>query len=532
MSGRYPVILRPGRMPEPVPRDPFTIGAAIVTAVSSAAGTAALTYSAFVVTSYVVGTVAVGALLAGAQWALSKTLTDKADGFGGPANVAGINAPEMRQNLQQSTPIERIIYGRIICGGAITLLDDSVPPYLVMQTAISSRRLSAAHAVLIGINRAAFTDVHTDAILTPIPGDGVDYSNHLRVSLRAGDPDQEIDPLLAERFPSLDPEFRQRGIATATFEFNYGADRDDYEGKWGQVAVPNALVEVSGATVFDPRDPTQDPNDEATWKYRNTAALVQADWLRQEYGLNFPVSRIRWDKVAESANFDDELVATNDGGVIPRHTINGVVSFDQKPQDVAEAMLTANRGFIVQSRGIGFVSSSQPREPVLTIDDRLMLGSYEFRDDRPKKDVLNAISSQFSSSDREWNEAEGPHYRNEAYLAEDGEPLESAVRLPFTDDHRVVQRLQKQFVDESRLGRAWAGELKLRARRLEIGDCVRIWSRLFPRMNGLYTVEDLGFSADFSSIVASLAEYDPEISRRWIPQNDEQPFELPALEVA
>jgi hypothetical protein len=74
----------------------------------------------------------------------------------------------------------------------------------------------------------------------------------------------------------------------------------------------------------------------------------------------------------------------------------------------------------------------------------------------------------------------------------------------------------------------------MRGRRAEIGDCVRFQSRWYPRVNGLYTIEEkaLSFNQQGLFIQLSLVEYDPAISSNWNPETDEMPFVLPPLDVS
>jgi hypothetical protein len=480
------------------------------------------------------------AVIAGASYALQKTLTDKqAPGFSpGDVGVGGINAPEVRGSVRQSSPAQRIIYGRTRVGGAVFFLDTETPPYLYLGLLLSSRRISAINGLRLSTNDITFlsTEIAFNTVLTPFAAQGQVYikngNSRLWACFRDGDPDQTIDALLDADFPNLDGDFRQRGIATATFKFAYGDDRTDFEEMWGQVSLPAPQIDVDGAPVYDPRDPTQIEDDESTWRFSRNAALIQADWLRQPYGVNFPSDRIDWDRVADAASFDDELVGNADGTLSPRHTIDGVVTLNQKPREVMEAMLTANRGFVMQSRGRGWIASSRPRDPVLTIHDGLLLGGFEFRDDRAKRDTVNRVLTQFSSSDRQYQDIKGPVLERADLITEDEEELEATVRLPFTSDHRAAQRLSKQYLEESRLPRALTCRVKLDALGVEVGNCVRVYSEVYERMNGLYTIEELGFLDDFSGITLSLAEYDPSIAVDWNPETDEQEFELPELDVS
>lgn len=514
------------------PRDPLSIGIALITA-AEAVGGVAIGFEA----AALVGSVALGAAVVGANFALNSLLAPKVSGDQGLGG--GINAPDVRGNIRQSAPSQQVVYGETRKGGAMFFFNDDTPPYLYMGFLISARRISEFTSVIIGDNVIPFPQGSNNTILAPVSAPGQFYvtasGTRLLACFRDGSASQSIDTLLHTYFTNLDSGFRQRGIATATFRCTYGDDRNDFERLWGQVSIPSPLVNVKGAPVYDPRDPTQDRNDETTWRYSNNASLVQADWLRQPYGVNFPADRIDWDAIAEAAEYDDELVGNADGTFSKRHTINGVVTLDQKPRTIMEAMLTANRGFVVQSRGRGWVASSKPRDAVATIHDGLIIGGFELRDDKAKRDTVNTVRVRIGASDREYQEIDGPVLQRDDLIAADGEQLDITVRLPFTTDHRAAQRLAKQYLEESRLPRALTCLVKVTAKtlKIEIGDCVNVYFRApFTRANGTYTVDDFSILADFSGIQLSLTEYDASIASDWHPETDEQSFTLPALNLS
>lgn len=528
---------------ENVPREPVSAAIALV---GWAGGLGGVTFLGISAT-----TILTGAAIVGANYALSAINKPKSPGAGsGVGSATLINTPEARGNIQQSAPIERWVYGQARVGGAIFFVEDSKPPYLYLGLLLSGRQISDIRGVHISTNDIAFSSFAFDTPITPLPVDGQTYVksgvSRLTMSFGAGLTTQAIDPIIHADFPNLTTDFRQREIARAVFKFKFGDDASDFEKMWGQgVSIPSPLIDVDGAPVYDPRDPSQFyPSDwrdnaevsaaMATWKFSRNAALIQRDWMAHPDGVNYPPGRIRDDEVARAADFDDEPVANKDGTSRPRHTIDGVVTLDQSPRTVMEAMLTANRGFMVQSRGRGWVASSTPRTAVTTIDDDMLLGGFEFQCNRAKADLVNEVRARFSSSDREYQDVDAPTLSDEDLIEEDGEVFSKTVRLPFTSDHRAVQTLEKQFLAEARLPRSLSCTIKIKgiADDLDAGAVVQVWSNLYPAMNGLYTVESMGFLDDFSGLSLGLREYDPSIANDWNPAIDEQDFTLPALEIS
>lgn len=443
------------------------------------------------------------------------------------ATVGAINDPGSRGNIRQAVPPQRFIYGRVQVGGAVFFLDDTKPPKLFLGILLSARKINAVLSAKIGTNTVTF-DSDKKALNEPYR---VGSTAYLRASFRLGTSDQAIDPLLAAEFANLESTFRQRGSATAVFEFTYGTDRTHFEKLWGQTAIPNPFVLVEGSLVYDPRDPTQVLGDESTYKWSDNATLIQADWAMHPDGVGEKAEDADWEKIAASANYDDELVALKAGGFQKRHTINGVVTLDQSPRSVMEALLTANRGALRRSKGKWWIESSAPRDPVATIRDKDLVAGFEYRDRKPVREQYNKVRGRQVSPDRDYQEVDGPILDRSDLQTLDGELLETTIRTPFTDTHQALQRLQKQFLEESRLGKVWSGAVRLRLLGIDVGHAVRIDSDLWPQINGIYKVENWGFVDDFSAITLQLHQYDKTISTDWNAAEDEQDFELPELDV-
>jgi len=500
------------------------------------------------------GTVITGAVLAGSFAIAAINKPKLGQGVG---DAGGINAPEARGNVQQSAPIERWIYGRVRAGGAVFMIDDSKPPYLYLGLMLSGRQINAIRGLHISTNDIALSSFGFDQAVTPLPVDGQVYvksgTSRLSMSFGAGLPTQAIDSILHADFPDLDVSFRQQGIARAVFKFTYGNDATDFQAMWGTgVSIPSPLMDIEGTPIYDPRDPSQFyPTDwrdadevaaaKATWKYRRdgkdvgrTASLVQADWLGHPQGVNYPAGRIRWDEIAKAADWDEQPVANKDGSSRPRSTIDGIVTMDQSPRTVMEAMLTANQGFVVHDRGRGWVQPLMPRTPVLTIDDNMLMGGFDFQKNRAKTDLVNEVTARFSSSDREYQDTDAPTLTREDLIEADGEKITKNIRLPFHSDYRAVAQTEKQFLETSRLPRSLTCNIRVKAigDDLAAGACVRVDSRIYTKMNGLYDVVSTGFLDDFSGLPISLKECDPNIPIDWNPAVDEPDFTLPPLDVS
>ncbi|MGJ5203646.1 hypothetical protein [Bradyrhizobium sp. HKCCYLR20261] len=528
--------------------EPITIGTAILSVIG-------ITSTSAVVAGAVGAAVLIGASIA-VNYAIS-ALTQKPRGTGAIDSGAGISSVEsfggaltpqaMQVVERQPIPRKRIIFGTALVSGPL-FFEAVKPPYLYQGLLLCAKRITRFRSMQVGAQQLVFSELKPNAILAPIGRAGQpDYPTRLRASLRLGDVDQAIDPLLAQDFTSLDSGFRQRGTATAVVRYDYGADIDEYTALWGQVARPNPIFLVDGVAVPDPRNPAHilqynpsDPDEtaaaEASWSYSNTAALVQTYYLIQRFGGRILPSRIDWDKVARAADWDEGAIVCADGTSIKRHTIDGVITLNQSPATVLSSMISANRGFVLSSAGRVWPSSSYPRDPVATVYDGILTGGVDYRAAKPKRDLVNRLKVRFVAADREYQQVDGPVLVRSDLRTADGELLDATLDLPFTMDHRRAQRLQKAFLGNARLGR----QLTVTCDVVLLADCsddpignpIRFDSVLFAKANGIYLCLDWSFTDNFSSVMLSLVEYDPSIETDYTAATDEQPFVLTDLDLS
>jgi hypothetical protein len=531
------------RLPQPVHGVEALAIAIASAAVYGPPTAAAVAFTTAAINFGIAAAVSVG--LSYAQQALARTQTDRAGTSLGD-NPAGVNSPEARGNVKQATPPQRVIFGETRVGGAISVYEVDAP-YLYIQQLLAALPISEFVTCYVGEQVLTLSDAVPGSTLTPLAVSGIaPFHTRLSLALQAGELDQGRNPLIVSDFSSYGTRFLTPGVPNAMYKCHYGSNYDQFVELWGNVQIPNFQWVVRGVPLPDPRNPRHildfDPRDPeelyaaiASWDYSNTAALAQAFWTLMPFGLGAGPSRIRWDEVAEAATFDEEIVGlkVGDDGVQrfqKRHTIDGVASLHEKPNVVMEAMLTANRGFIAQRAGQVSIVSSQPRDPVLTITDAMLIGGFEFRNNKPKKDLVNIGRCRFVAPDREHQDAEGPVYRDAAAVAADGEEFDQSVRMPFTSTHQRAQRLLKGFVEEARLGKMLSCRCDMRAYGLREGDIVRRFSETgrYSQQNGLYSVEEWQLAEDRTSVSFNFAEYDPALARNWIPETNEQPFELEA----
>lgn len=516
------------RVPGQIRREPVSAAIGLTDLIAGFLGTSAAVGG---VASVIGGAIVGGAISVGLSFAATALLTKGAAG-----SLDSQPIGQSAYSTRQTVPPKRIIYGQAYVGGAL-FFEKVEPPFLYHGYLINQGEIESFDSIFIGTNEIKFAEIVPNTIMVPVNQPGQpDYAKNLRVCVRLGKSDQLPDPILAQDFPNLGPNFRQRGIATVVLRYEFGEDGDDFVSLWGNNPYPIAYFLVKGRKIYIHGKPGHVMDDPTTWEWNNIAANVQADYMRASFGGRISSDKIDWDKVKESADYDGGLIGTLAGDNIPRHTVDGLITLDQPPDRVLGGMLTANRGFMLQEGGKMWPSSSIPTDPILTITDDLLVGGIQYQAGKPKRDLVNSVKTRFISKEQSYVLVDGPSLTRDDLVAEDQELLEVSLSLPFTLDYRRVERLQKAFLDSSRLGRTLTVSVAIRALAITkdrlIGAAVRLDSRLFPQASGIYQITNTSFAEGMSSISITCAEYDKTIESSFIPEVDEIPFVEPAIDLS
>lgn len=510
-------------MPQPV-HEPVSLAILSTLAIEATA-------TSIAITTFIVST----ALSVG--FSLVASMLQPQNGYGDTSNFGSNTQSSAQITERQSLPYKRVIVGNAVVGGAL-FFEQVKAPYLTMGMLVNYGRISGINSVKIGTNPVTFGTISENTVLTPLPFSGdVDYSSNLQMCVRYGADDQTRDALIHANYASVDSNFRQQGIATATFRYKYpAAGADAFYALWGQVARPNAYLDVSGAFVYDPRDPTQSLSDELTWKWSNNASLIIAWYLTRSFGGRVSVDDVDWQKVGEAASYDDQVVGCKDGTLLKRHTADGVIVLNQKPYEVMPKLLSANRSYLIRNAGKWWVQSAAPQTPLFTITDKIIAGPFSYQAAKAKRDKINKLQVRFVATEQEDQLVDGPILNRADLQTTDQEELPGTLTLEFTKDHRRAQRLQKAYLQSSRLGRTITVpvDINLLATVNDeiIGRVGNFQSELAPSANGTYLATGVGFADDMSTLSLALTEYDATIETDWVPADDEQDFVLADINVS
>tara|TARA_R110001592_G_scaffold169944_1_gene406670 strand:- start:857 stop:4372 length:3516 start_codon:yes stop_codon:yes gene_type:complete len=431
-------VLRHVNQWEMAPRDPATIGAAIINALGGSAAFAATTIAFNVTVAGVVGYLATTAIT---SWALNALAPD-IGGIGGSRGLM-VNATD------PAAPHD-IVYGAVRKGGIRTYVEatGTENKFLHMILVLAGHELEAIDDIYL--NDEVVTVNATSGFVT-----SGDWNSKVRIKKHRGN-QTAADSLLLSESNQITANFVGNGIAYLYIRLEY--DQDVFAN-----GVPMITAKVRGRKVYDPRT--------TSTAYSANAALAVRDYITAGFGL--ADSAVDDLVFAASANVSDETIALEGGGSEPRYEINGVVSSDMSPRTIVSRMMSSCGGTLFWGQGkfqlhVGYYSN-----PVktFTLDD--LRGEISLDTRVGARDNFNRVVGTFADIDVDYITSDFPPIESSAFLAEDnGVENTLDMQLPLTTSGSAAQRLAKMTLFRAREQMTLSAEFGLEAFSVQVGDVV------------------------------------------------------------
>ena len=427
-----------------VPRDPVTVGGAILQAVAPAF-VAGLSGAAAIGLAYAVGYIAITAVT---SWAL-KALTPKPD-FG------ALDSSGILVNRIAGIAPQDFIYGEVRKGGVVTFYeatgDENI--YLHQIICLAGHELNSIGNIYIDDQVATFSG---NFVTTAGSGsEQVNWDSKIRIKKYDGSQTTADSDLVSET--SATSSFKGLGIAYLYVRYEY--DQDVFVN-----GLPTVTAVLQGKKVYDPRT--------SSTGYSSNAALCIRDFLTSSYGLTD--SAIDDVSFSAAANECDENVTLDGGGTEKRYALNGIVQANRSVGDVLGDMVTACAGTLFWGSGYWKLKAGAYSSPVktLTLDD---LRSPIALDTRiTMRDNFNTVRGTFVDASQGWISADYPEVTGAAFVTEDnGEQALLDLQLPFTTSSATAQRLAKLTLFRGREQMTFSADFSLDALDVEVGDIIGI----------------------------------------------------------
>jgi len=417
-------------------KDPFTIGAYILTAVGAG--------GFYGTTAIIVGNIAIAALVVGATLLVS-ALTPKPQG----------PAPSERQaTVRQAVGPRARFYGRNKVGGTLTFFE-SKDGLLFSQTTLNEGKISGVvemwlnddQVTIDGSNYVVeepyqFTDTVTSGTWPFQSTTSTDYKV-ARLFYKDGAPDQTVHALLDSSFTEITDTHRLRGVANclAVFQEVPGSKIAEVYPQGNpavRTVIDASLVKSvrTGSTVY-----SNNPAD-CIYDY-----LTGRDSVGFPYGAGFLETQIDLASFQSFANLCDEAVPLKAGGTIPRYRIAGGFNLNEEMRSVLERMCkVCDADLFINGAGKMAIRGGRWIAPTLTLDSSLgHIVSGEFQQGRGSLAAFNELNITYTEPGQDYMEAEAERWLDSTNIALRGKVLSESMDLSMVPAHAQARRLGKIY---------------------------------------------------------------------------------------
>lgn len=365
------------------------------------------------------------------------TAISAATGKPKPASVA--NPGQQLQFGSNSNAPRQIIYGETAIAGQIIL----------SRVTGDNKYLHLIAALGDGGPYSSIQSIQLNGDTVTLDGSGnitspSKWASKARIETKLGSLTQTAFSTAVSELSDWTSDHAGKGVALAYLRFEYDPE------VWTSGS-PSPLFVVRGrSAIYDPRLDSSPGNDPANASYQawtQNPALWALDFIRGVHingqriaGLGVPDALIDWDSFADAADVCDENVGAKAGGNIARYSCGGgVVSADDDPISVLDAMLSSMAGTITTRSGLIACYAGEAQTAAVTLDDDDWAGPVKIVSGVSVRDTANAVNPQYREPDLGYEWTGAPPYRNSTWETEDdGEELWAELQLPFVEDRKSV----------------------------------------------------------------------------------------------
>lgn len=428
-----------------VPRDPVTIGAAILgPTVGTTAIIAGLTGQA------IVGYIATTALTSLVMSALAPDMSS------GTQSSQGLQA-----NIREPNAPQQYVYGQVRKGGVISHI----------RSVGSNNKFLYLVIVIAGHPVEEIGDIYINDEIVSLQEDGLvtdaAWNNKIKIEKNTGN--QPVGPIAQEAFaPNEIPTGVDLAYITVKLEF----DQSTFSN-----GIPNFTAVVKGKKVYDPRKPLHDPDEPESWEYSANSALCIADYLRADYGLgDSNYARIDDTMLQVAANICDEDVALQGGGSEKRYECHGVISANRTPASNLQDMLLSCAGTLFWGGGKWKLKVGAYSSPIktFTLDD--LRSDISVKTRSSSRDNFNSVQGTFNDKSQDWITVDYPAVKSDGVFLFEDNGVENSLDLPmpFTTSGSAAQRIAKIVLFRNREQIFLSADFGMSAFDVQVGDVIRL----------------------------------------------------------
>lgn len=344
--------------------------------------------------------------------------------------------------------------------------------------------------------------------------------------------------------PALDAADRWPGHSVSWHIIRLG-DAETAGDRWPN-NIPNVTLTGRWSLLFDPRNPSHDPLNPATWEWSDNQALAKLDMAMHRDCLALPPTRIDMGSFRRGADICDEPIPLKAGGTEPRYRVAGVWEANGGTpvdyiQDVIRAGMSDLQEVTQGDRRRFVYIPGKFTPPIMTLRDSAVAeGDVEIASPEAGG-VLNCAVVNFLAPQRNWEQTPLPEYVNAAALAEDshgGFERKATLEedLKWVPSAGQAARIAKRSVLLSRPERIITAPFLRAALFAHASAVIRLEAPTRPYLDGVFRVLSWGLALITEDEAAGtyrlqinlrLQEFGPEVDA-WSPEEEPEVEAAPA----
>jgi len=202
---------------------------------------------------------------------------------------------------------------------------------------------------------------------------------------------------------------------------------------------------IDMAPVYDPRQPGQDPYDEATWYWSDNAVLCFLHYMMTQRGLDWATQcQPQLALILAAINDADALQTLDAGGTEPRYRCWVVYKATEQPSAIVGEYLSCFDGwYSFNEKNELILYSGRYYTPTVTLGPD-KIASYSFQTHVAAEDRLNHINVTYVSDQNDFATVDAQPFRDEDLISEMGRENAGSVEAQtpsFTQNRRLAKRL-------------------------------------------------------------------------------------------
>ncbi|MGZ2455453.1 hypothetical protein [Rhizobium anhuiense] len=267
-----------------------------------------------------------------------------------------------------------------------------------------------------------------------------DGNNYVSIETRTGLPAETAYPSLVSAFPTIwSNDHRGDGLASVMLACATADSKDFLKVYPNQM--PQHTAEIEGALLFDPREPSHDPDDPTTWEYSRNIALMRLWHLCHPVGGKLSYSDMYLPDWINAANVCDEEVVNRSGGAEPRYHGGLWFRAENSPVDVGRIMDQAAE-LVVYERPDGLVGvhAGEYVEPDIRLTAIELTHVGHDTNQRQGSTVL-AVRGRWTDPGNRYNTVDAAVY-GDPYIGDDSERTRT-IDNQAVQSHNHMARLEK-----------------------------------------------------------------------------------------